>query len=82
MCSIVVELRGTNKKDSQPAHAIGELRHGFNQLKLCTLLVAFYSFGFSQRSTMYDKLIEVVCQCHASAICVQFFYSRLGTPCK
>ena len=48
MCSIVVKLRGTNKKDSQPAHATGELRHEFNRLKLCTLLVAFYSFGSSQ----------------------------------
>ena len=68
MCSIMVELRGTNKKDSQPAHATGELRHSFNQLKVCTLLVALYIFGSSQRSTMYDKLIEDVlsmpCLCH------------------
>ena len=68
MCSIAVELRGTNKKDSQPSHATGELRQGFNKLKLCTLLVAFYIFGSSQRSTMYNKLIEDVCLCHASAI--------------
>ena len=68
MCSIVVELRGTNKKESQPAHATGELRHGFNQLRLCALLVALYIFGSSLRSTMYDKLIEDVCLCHTSAI--------------